>query len=445
MKLLGIFRNKEAKNASWLIGGKIAQMVLSLFVGVLSARYLGPSNYGLIGYGTALVGFFMSFCTLGFNSVIIKDFFDHPDEQGKAIGSAITFRLISSFCSCIAVIAVSSVIDYGSWETVAIVALCSVSLLFHTFDTLNYWFQSQYKSKVTALATFIAYVCTAAYKIVLLILHKNVFWFAFATSIDYIVLSAILLIAYKKNKGPKLTASFGKGKALLSKSYHYILSGMMVAIYGHTDKLMLKQMMTDADVGYYATATAICAMWTFVLSAIIDSMYPTIVQAFKKDKALFDRKNRQLYAIVFYVTVFVSLCFLLFGDLAISILYGEAYMPAAMPLKVVTWYTAFSYFGVARSAWFVCNDMQKYLKYMYIFAAILNVGLNFVFIPIWGASGAAFASLVTQIFTSIVLPYCIRDLRPNARLMLEAMLLRNVFGKDKATLTAPTDNNGKED
>ncbi len=58
MKLLGIFRNKEAKNASWLIGGKIAQMVLSLFVGVLSARYLGPSNYGLISYGNALVSFF---------------------------------------------------------------------------------------------------------------------------------------------------------------------------------------------------------------------------------------------------------------------------------------------------------------------------------------------------------------------------------------------------
>ena len=105
---------------------------------------------------------------------------------------------------------------------------------------------------------------------------------------------------------------------------------------------------------------------------------------------------------------------------------------AVAPLKVVTWYTAFSYFGVARTAWMVCNDKQKYLKYMYIFAAILNIGLNLIFIPVWGAVGAAFASLVTQMFTSIVLPYCIKDLRPNAKLMLEAIILKDVLPRRKS-------------
>ena len=80
---------KETKNAVWLISGKVAQMILSLFVGVISARYLGPSNYGLISYGSAMVSFFMSFCTLGINSIIVKDFFDYPEEQGKTLGSAI--------------------------------------------------------------------------------------------------------------------------------------------------------------------------------------------------------------------------------------------------------------------------------------------------------------------------------------------------------------------
>jgi O-antigen/teichoic acid export membrane protein len=117
----------------------------------------------------------------------------------------------------------------------------------------------------------------------------------------------------------------------------------------------------------------------------------------------------------------------IFGDIAINILYGKAYSPAALPLKIITWYTAFSYFGVARSAWMVCNEKQKYLKYMYIFAAILNVVINAVMIPVWGPSGAALASLITQIFTSIILPYCIKDLRPNAKLMIEAILLKDVF------------------
>lgn len=424
---LNFLKTKELKNALWLIGGKVAQMILSLFVGILSARYLGPSNYGLISYGSALVSFFMAFCTLGINSIIVKDFFDHPEEQGQALGSAIGFRFLSSLCSCICIIAVSFILDYGDWETIAVVILCSISLLFHVFDTINYWFQSQYKSKVTAITIFLAYVATSIYKIILLILSKNVFWFAFASSVDYIALSIFLLIFYKKNNGPKLSFSWKKGKSLLHKSYHYILSGMLVSIYAQTDKLMLKQMLDESAVGYYATAVSICSMWTFVLSAIIDAMYPTIIQSFKQDQKIFERKNRQLYAIVFYITVAVSVFFVLFGDLAINILYGEAYAPAAMPLKIITWYTAFSYFGVARNAWMVCNEKQKYLKYMYIFAAILNIVLNTVMIPVWGPAGAALASLITQIFTSIILPYCIKDLRPNAKLMLEAIFLKNVF------------------
>ena len=59
----------------------------------------------------------------------------------------------------------------------------------------------------------------------------------------------------------------------------------------------------------------------------------------------------------------------------------------------------------------------------------MNVMLNVIFIPLWGASGAAVASLVTQICTSIVLPFFIKDLRPNAKLMLEAIILKDVFDK----------------
>ena len=78
-----IFSNKEFRNASWLIGGKIIQMLLSLVVGILAARYLGPSNYGTINYGLAYVSFFTAVCTLGLNNYIIKDFVDNPEQQGE--------------------------------------------------------------------------------------------------------------------------------------------------------------------------------------------------------------------------------------------------------------------------------------------------------------------------------------------------------------------------
>ena len=426
MKIQAFLKSKETKNAGWLIGGRIVQMILSLFIGLLTARYLGPSNYGLISYGSAFVTFFSALCNLGLNSVIIKDFVDNPNEQGKAIGSALLMRFVSSVLSVFAMVGIALIADKNEPVTIAVVALCGVGSVFHIFETFNYWFQYNYQSKITAMATLVAYVITSLYKIVLLIFQKNVTWFAFATSVDYIVVAIFLLIAYKKYQGTKLEFSLSKSKSLLNISRHYILSSLMVAIYGQTDKLMLKQMIDETEVGYYAIATAVCAMWTFVLQAIIDSVYPTILRLKNQDNIVYEKKNRQLYAIVFYISCLVSVVFFIFGSFIIELLYGKDYLPAVDVLKIVTWYTAFSYLGVARNAWVVSEGMQKYLKVIYACAAVLNVLLNFVLIPIMGSVGAAIATLITQVFTSFILPLFIKGMRKNARLMLEAILLKNI-------------------
>ena len=423
---LTFLKNKEVKNAGWIMGGHIIQMVLSLFVGVITARYLGPSNYGLISYAASFTAFFTSLCTLGLNSILVKEFIENPEEEGKIIGSALFMRAISSFCSALIIVLIVSVVDAGEKTTITVVALCSIGVLFHIFETLKYWFQSHLNSKVTAMVALIAYVIMAVYKIALLILGKNVKYFAFATSVDYICVAVLLLIAYYKNGGRKLEVSLNTSKRMIKQSYHYIISGLMTAIYAQTDKLMLKQMLGTTEVGYYATATAICSMWVFILSAIIDSLRPSIIAAYSKDKTIFLKRNKQLYAIVFYISLFVSLMFQIFAPLVIRILYGQAYLPSVTPLRVVTWYTAFSYLGVARNPWIVCEGKQKYLKYIYSLAAIINVILNFMFIPLLGAAGAALASLISQMFTSIILPYFIKELRPNAKLMLEAIFLKGI-------------------
>jgi len=421
-----ILNNREIKNAGWLIAGKLAQMLLSLAVSMLTARYLGPSNFGLVGYGTSYVSFFMALCTLGINSVIIKDFADYPDEQGIALGTSIILRIVSSFLSALMILGITSVLDAGERLTIVVVSLCSISLIFHAFDTINYWFQANYNSKVTAIAAFVSYTATSLYRLILLLLKKNVIWFALASSLDYIILGVILLSVYKRSNGPKLRFSFSKGKQILSKSYHYILSGMMVAIYGQTDKLMIKQFLGETEVGYYAAAVSVCGMWTFVLQAIIDSVYPTIINL-KDQKEAFDRKNRQLYAIVFYVSIFVSLGYLVFGQFLVNLFYGEAYLPAVNVLKIITFYTSFSYLGVARNVWIVSEGKQKYLKYMYLCAAVSNIVLNAFLIPSFGVSGAAMASLITQMLTSIGLPMCFKEMRPNGKLMLEAIIFKNCF------------------
>ncbi len=202
----------------------------------------------------------------------------------------------------------------------------------------------------------------------------------------------------------------------------------MVSIYGQTDKLMLKQMINEAEIGYYSTALTLCSMWCFILSAVIDSAYPSIMEAAKaQNESLFQRRNVQLYAIVFYLSVFVSLCFTVLARPLISIMYGASYFPAAAPLRIVTWYTAFSYLGVARNAWIVSKERQKYLFGIYASSAVANVILNYLLIPSMGASGAAIASLIAQVLTTLVVPFFMKDMRENSMLILDAILLKGIL------------------
>lgn len=428
MNVLDFLKNKAVKNAGWMVGEKIIQMLISLVVSLLTARYLGPSNYGLINYATSFTAFFAAFCTLGINSLLVKEFVDRPDEEGMVLGTALILRIISSLLSAITIVAIVCIIDRDEPTTILVVALCSLGMVFHVFNTFNFWFQRHLKAKFIAVATFVAYVVTAVYRVVLMASGQHVTWFALATSVDYLCLAALLVWFYKREKGAGLSFSWQYGKQLLSRSKHYILSGLMVAIYGQTDKLMLKQMLDLGETGFYSTATAINNMWCFVLAAIIDSIYPSVMEAHKAgNEELFKRKNRLMYAIVFYVSMAAAVGFNIFAELIIYILYGKAYLPAAMPLRIVSWYTAFSYLGVARNAWIVSKNQQKHLIKIYASAAIGNVILNALLIPWWGANGAATASLIAQILTGMVIPFFIKDLRENAILMLEGIFLKDYF------------------
>lgn len=426
MNIRNMLSSKVTRNASWIIAGRIYHMLLAFFVGLLTARYLGPGNFGLINYAATYTSFFASLCTLGINAVIVKNFVDHPEEEGETIGSAIVLRTLSSVLSVLMMLGITLVADKGERTTHAVVLLCGVGVVFQVMDTLDYWFQSRLASKYSTFATVISYTVVSGYKVWLLVTGKSIAWFAVSTSIDYMIVAIVLLAMYRKQNGPRFSCSVRKAKELFGSSYHFILAGLMISIYGSTDKFMLKQMMNESEVGFYSTAVSLCNTWVFLLTAVIDSLHPVILQAFE-NKQLFERKNKQLYAIVFYTSAGISLFLSLLASPIVDMLYGEAYAPAAAPLRIITWYTAFSYLGVARNAWIVSYGRQNYLVYLYGGAAVTNVLLNAIMIPRWGASGAALASLFTQISTILLFPAFIKGLRPNVKLMMDAILLKDVF------------------
>ena len=311
-----LFKDKIAKNASWLIGGHIAQMVISFIVGILTARYLGPARYGLISYGTAYTAFFSSLCTLGINSVIVKELVNNREKEGEVMGTAITLRALASLFSCFTIATIVSIMDKDDPMVILITIICSISLFINVLDIFKYWFQSYLKSKFPAIIGIIAYTITAVYKTVLIITKQNVIWFALSLSIDYLCIGVGLFFIYKKQSGQHLKFSAIYAKQLLKKSIHFVLPSLMVAIYAQTDKIMLKKMLGEEEVGFYSIAVSLSSMWCFVVQAVIDSLYPSIMEAHKEGNIeSYHQKNKLLYAIIFYISIGVSILYCIFAFL----------------------------------------------------------------------------------------------------------------------------------
>ena len=428
-----LLKNKIASNALWIIIGKISQSILALVITMLTARFLGPSNYGLIAYAASIVTFVVPIMNLGMSNILVQELTNYPEEEGKIIGSSILMSLISSL-ACIAGITVYTFfVDANEPTTNIVVILYSVLLIFQAFELTQYWFQAKLLSKYMAISSLVAYALISAYKILLLVGGADVYFFAISNAMEYCLVAVFLLIVYKKLGGQRLSFSKATAKRMFNSSKHYIVSGLMVTIFAQTDRIMLKLMMNEAAVGYYSAAVA-CTGWTaFVFAAIIDSMRPSIFADKKVGNTEgYERGIARTYCIIIYLALFQSIAMTIFARLIISLLYGESYSPSVSALQIVVWYTTFSYMGSVRNVWILGESKQKYLWILNLGGAVVNIGLNALLIPIWGINGAAFASLITQFFTNIIMNVIVWPLKYNNRLILKGlnpMLIISLFKK----------------
>ena len=412
---------KVVSNAGWLIACRIIKALLGVAVSIFTARFLGPSNYGLVNYASSITAFFAPIVLLGFNSILVQELLFHKDEEGKILGTSIISTLVCSFGGMILTTLTAFVIDPSDGDSIVVCAIFSISLIFQATELIQFWFQAKYKSKTIALVGLFAYVVVSAYKIFLLVLKVDVYWFALTNAFDYLIISAILLYLYKKGNNQKLCFSKNVLKRLFLSGRYYIVSSLMIVVFAQTDKVMIKAMLGNDQNGYYSAAVACAAMTITFFSAVIEAMRPYILEGKQQNEAEFEKRLKTLYTILTYSALICSIIFCVFSDLIIRILYGSAYAEASGALKVVIWYTGLSCLGGAKDIWILAENKQRYLLRLNTSGAVLNIILNYFLINKIGIVGAAISTLITQFFSNIFLCIVFKELRHNMYLLLESL------------------------
>lgn len=422
-----LLKSAVVKNASWLMIGQIIQLGSSLIIGMISARYLGPSDYGLLSTGSAFMALLTPICTLGFTSTYVNEVKNNPDKENLITGTSIVFRLLSSIVAIMLLFIVSGLLYKWDRKIVFIIFMQSLSLLFQAFNIIEYWYQSRLQSKVSTIITTIAYLIISSYKIFLLATGKSVEWFACSIAIEYAIITVLYLFFYRIHGKKPLKVDFTIGVALLKNSYHYILSGLMVVLGTQISKPILSILLDSSSVGIYTAATNLSGLHGFILGAIITSLRPYIIDKRKESIFTYRARIKQMYSIIVWLGLAVFVFYILFSRFLINTIYGNGYESAVVPTIVLSLFVPFSYLGVARNVWSVCEGMQKYEKYIALCSAVSTIGLDFILIPLFGTTGAAIAVLISSLFSNVIFCGFVKEMRENFLMMVDALNPKYLF------------------
>ena len=389
---------KYFANTSWLLGERILRMVISLFVGIYVARYLGPERFGLLSYSLSFVLLFSSLASFGLDDILVRELVQSPEKRKDLLGTVFWLKVSGALVmgTAIALVLKYKVEDQ---QTYWMIALITFGFLFQATNVVDFYFQSQVQSKFAVRAQVIQLILTSLFKIYLVWAKAELVWFAFALMLDQAVVAVLFLLVYhwQIEWFPFFSFRWIQAKKLMRDAWPLIFAGMVVSVYMKIDQVMLKEMLDTKAVGLYAAAVKLCEAWYFVPGVVAASLFPAIIEARKKSETLYNERVQKLYDLMVWTSVAVALPTTLLADWVILILYGANFQEAADILRIYIWAGVFVTLGIASSKWLVAENLQRYLFYITALGAVLNISCNYWLIPIYGSKGAAFATLVAQV------------------------------------------------
>lgn len=428
MLLQTIKNNRILQNAGWIIVCKIIQSILSIVITVISARFLGPSNYGVLSYASSVVAFVAPISLLGLGNIQVQEYINYPSEEGKILGSSLVLSLLSSFVCMLGVACFAYAANENEPLVVIVCFLYSFVLLFQSLELVVYWFQAKLLSKYSSIVSLIAYVLVSFYKVLLLMFRVDVVFFAISNALDYAIISLVLLYLFKAKTKSQITFDWQVAKRALNKSKHYIIPNLMIVIFTQTDFIMLKHIIGQEATGLYSAASTCAWVGSFIYTALLDSGRPSIFENYKKSEYSFNESVIKLYCAIIWFGVLMGAVVSGMSSILIDVLYGGDYISASSSLAVLAWLPLVSNMGAVRNIWVLAKNRQKYLWVINLGGALSNVFLNIFLIPTLGILGAAFASLASQIFTNIIITFVFRPYRDSFYLMVSGFNPKHILG-----------------
>lgn len=421
---------KHIKNISWVLAEKILRMVVGLFVGIWVVRYLGPEQFGLFSYAISFVGLFTAIATLGLDGIVVRELVENDKKRDILLGTAFWIKLAASFL-VLFILAIAVNFTSNDTYTNTLIFIIASAIIFQSFNVIDFYFQSKVLSRYVVFANLITLVISSILKIVFILTEAPLIAFVTVIFFDSLISIIGLIYFYLKNGLSIRSWRFEQSTAvsLMKDSWPLALSAAVGSVLVQIDNVMIGNMLDNESVGQYAAAARLSTIWYFFPVAIASSVLPAIINAQKKDNKLYFSRLQKLYDFMVISALSLAIPMTFFSDEIVNILFGEQYSASSGVLMIHIWAGVFVFLRVASGQWFLTNNFQLLSFYRSLTAAILDIILNYLLIPIYGINGAAIALLISLFWATYGFTILDKRMRPCFIMQTKALFFVSIFKK----------------
>lgn len=382
---------KDFLNTGFSKGGAI---ILSLLQGVVIARWLGPELNGIMAALLVYPSLFISIGSLGISQS--TTFFTakktYTDEQIAT--AVIQMWILSSLLSLIACYyLIANFSDSG--DNFLLVTLAIVPIPFNLFNIYTsgvFLGKNQIANfnQVNWVPPLIVFIATV---ILVIIYELSLLGAMIALISGPAIMTGIMMLQNKFFECFSLKLEWQVIKSMLSLGIIYAIALLAINLNYKIDIILIDNLSSSYETGIYSKGSALVQnLWQIpmLLSTIIFARSATA-----KDQYNFSLKVCRLLRLSFIPIIIAGILLCIFADMIITLLYGPAFRESSQVL-------IFLMPGVILLVIFKVLNMdlagmgKPWISlFAMVPALIINIVLNVLWIPTYGANGAAFASTVS--------------------------------------------------
>lgn len=375
------------------------------------SRILSVDGMGIYNFSNTYVSYFVLIAGLGIATYAVREgakYRDNKEKINKFASQVFTINIISTVVAYILLIG-SLIIFKNLNNYVSCILVFGLQILFTTIGTE--WIYTIYEDY-----QYIT-VRSILFKIISIIL---LFLLVRASS-DYLIYAGITVLAGVGSNVLNYVhaKSFCSIKLVKDTNWKYHLkpiliifaSSVAITLYVSSDTTILGLLKDDYAVGIYGVAVKIYTMVSGLISGLLVVTIPRLAMLIGKRRV--KEYTHILQEVINTLSVLglpAAVGLVMLSEEVILIIAGSKYLPGTLSLQIITWALVFSNFSTIfnQCVLIPVKRESKTLRNT-IITGVVNVGLNFILIPLWSYNGTAFSTVIAEFMVMALNGWSARD------------------------------------